>query len=583
MSVSYKPHRPTAKRLLNQIGSRYALSNMVLLFFLLPAYGTGLIFEAIRLETTFLERFAVATAGYLATILILIAARTTWPGESDKSRPGFVLATFLVAGAFRGVTILIAELITGQHQAGEEFYRLLGGPVFTFVTLTVGAVLASNYQRHRESLSALADERYRLQIRTAGIRAKVQIQRDELQSKVRNLLDPAIAKIQANLSGQSSIAVINSLQSTVDEVVRPLSLEVADTTDELEAVSGKAVLKEKAAVPKRIMLGEFLVPFWAALISSVISTPVAFIFEEPLGALSIIASIFASLFLCLGLIQKLTMSVPIKPELACVIVPVIYTISLSPIYLIADSLDWAVSVEQIHSLLLFGAVVGGTAFAAQFAQLQRKTTTEKLAAVNQELEILNASLRQELWLNRRRTASVLHGPVQAALFASAMKLSQTAEPTPELVVEVERDIQDALEKLNNPNNLEGEEISTVLEQIVEIWSDAAQITISFSEELERALLRKPLASEALIEISREFINNAIKHGKAETVSLRVFKVDPYRLAVEVTDDGQGAPPGAKPGFGSKLLTELSLSWNQSRVENKTVSYAEIVLGQDNWN
>ena len=122
-----------------------------------------------------------------------------------------------------------------------------------------------------------------------------------------------------------------------------------------------------------------------------------------------------------------------KPFFAYLIVPVIYAISLSPIYLIADLLEWDVSVEQIHALLLFGAVVGGTTFAAQFAQLQRKTTTEKLAGVNQQLEILNASLRQELWLNRRRTASVLHGPVQAALFASAMKLSQTAEPTPELV------------------------------------------------------------------------------------------------------------------------------------------------------
>jgi len=95
-----------------------------------------------------------------------------------------------------------------------------------------------------------------------------------------------------------------------------------------------------------------------------------------------------------------------------------------------------------------------------------------------------------------------------------------------------------------------------------------------------ALARRPLASEALIEISREFINNAIKHGKAEHVSLRVFRVDPYRLAVEVTDDGQGVPPGAKPGFGSKLLTELSLSWSQSRQDNKTFSYAEIVLGQE---
>ena len=581
MSDSYKPHRPTAKRLLNQIGSRYALSNQVLLFFLIPAYGTGFVFETLRLDTTFLERFLVATAGYLATISVLIAARTIWPGEKNKSRPGFVLAVFLIAGAFRGVTILIADIWTMQHQSGEELFRLLGGPVFTFVTLTVAAVLASNYQRHRESLSALADERYRLQIRSAGIRAKVQIQREELLSKVRNLLDPAISKIQATLSGQSSIAVINSLQSTVDEVVRPLSLEVADTTDELEAVSGKAVLREKAAIPNRIMLGEFLVPLWAALISSIIAVPVAFLLEEPLNALSIIASIFGSMLLCLGLIHKLTMSLPVKPFFAYLIVPVIYAISLSPIYLIADLLEWDVSVEQIHALLLFGAVVGGTTFAAQFAQLQRKTTTEKLAGVNQQLEILNASLRQELWLNRRRTASVLHGPVQAALFASAMKLSQTAEPTPELVAEVEKDIEDAIEKLNNPSNLEGEEISAVLEQIVEIWSDAAQITISFSEELERTLSRQPLASEALIEISREFINNAIKHGKAENVSLRVFRVDPYRLAVEVTDDGQGVPPGAKPGFGSKLLTELSLSWSQSRQDNKTFSYAEIVLGQEN--
>ena len=580
MSDSYKPHRPTAKRLLNQIGSRYALSNQVLLFFLIPAYGTGFVFETLRLDTTFLERFLVATAGYLATISVLIAARTIWPGEKNKSRPGFVLAVFLIAGAFRGVTILIADIWTMQHQSGEELFRLLGGPVFTFVTLTVAAVLASNYQRHRESLSALADERYRLQIRSAGIRAKVQIQREELLSKVRNLLDPAISKIQATLSGQSSIAVINSLQSTVDEVVRPLSLEVADTTDELEAVSGKAVLREKAAIPNRIMLGEFLVPLWAALISSIIAVPVAFLLEEPLNALSIIASIFGSMLLCLGLIHKLTMSLPVKPFFAYLIVPVIYAISLSPIYLIADLLEWDVSVEQIHALLLFGAVVGGTTFAAQFAQLQRKTTTEKLAGVNQQLEILNASLRQELWLNRRRTASVLHGPVQAALFASAMKLSQTAEPTPELVAEVEKDIEDAIEKLNNPSNLEGEEISAVLEQIVEIWSDAAQITISFSEELELALARRPLASEALIEISREFINNAIKHGKAEHVSLRVFRVDPYRLAVEVTDDGQGVPPGAKPGFGSKLLTELSLSWSQSRQDNKTFSYAEIVLGQE---
>ena len=580
MTDSYKPHRPTAKRLLNQIGSRYALSNQVLLFFLIPAYGSGFVFESLRLDTNFLERLLVATAGYLATILILIVARTIWPVEKNKSRPGFVLAVFFIAGAFRGVTLLTAEIITGQHQAGEELYRLLGGPVFTFVTLTVAAVLASNYQRHKESLSVLADERYRLQIRSAGIRAKVQIQREELQSKVRNLLDPAISKIQASLSSHSSVAVINSLRSTVDEVVRPLSIEVAESSDDLEAESGKAVLKEKAPIPRRIMLGEFLVPLWAALISSIGLVAAAFLIEQPRNSIVIIFSTFFSMLLFLGLIQQLTIALPVHPIFASVVIPLLYALSLSPMYLLADLLRWNVGTGQINALLLYGAVVGGTTFAAQFSQLQRKTTTENLAGVNQQLEILNASLRQELWLNRRRTASVLHGPVQAALFASAMKLSQTEEPTTELVAEVEKDIQNALEKLNNPSNLDREGISAVLEQIVDIWSDAASITIDLAPELEQAISPQPLTSEALIEISREFINNAIKHGKADLVSLRVFRLDPYRLAVEVTDNGQGLPPGAKPGFGSKLLTELSLNWKQSRVANQTVSYAEIVLLQE---
>jgi signal transduction histidine kinase len=160
-----------------------------------------------------------------------------------------------------------------------------------------------------------------------------------------------------------------------------------------------------------------------------------------------------------------------------------------------------------------------------------------------------------------------------------MKLSQESKPTPQLVAEVEKDIAQALEKLNNPSNLEGEDISDLLNQIVEIWSDAADIAIEIPEALEAAITKRPLASEALIEISREFITNAIKHGKASKVSLKVSRLDGARIAIEVIDDGQGLPPGAKPGFGSKLLSELSLVWRQSRVGDATVSYAEIVLGQ----
>jgi signal transduction histidine kinase len=581
MSDAYKPHRPTAKRLLTQIGSRYALSNQVILLFLIPAYGTGLIFESLRRDTNFLERFGVATAGYLSTIAVLLLARTFFDIKKERNRPLFILVVFLLSGFTRGLVILGLDVLTGQHQAGEEFFRLLGGPIFTFVTLTLAAVLASNYQRHRESLAALADERYRLQIRSAGIRAKVQIQREELLEKVRSMLDPAIAKIQANLTGHSSTEAIDSLRSTVDDVVRPLSLEVAEASDELEAESGKAVIREKAPIPPRILLGEFIVPLWATLILAFILVPAAFLVEDPPNSLTILLTASLSMFFGLGLFHLLTMKLPVQPLLAALVVPSLYAISLIPMYFTADLLQWNVTVPQINALLFFGACVGATTFAAQFTQLQRKATTEKLAAVNLQLEILNASLRQELWLNRRRTASVLHGPVQAALFASAMKLSQEQKPTAELVAEVEQDISAAIERLNNPSNLEGEDISDLLNQIVEIWSDAADISIEIPAELEAAIVRAPLTSEALIEISREFITNAIKHGKASKVSLKVSRLDDLRIAIQVVDDGQGLPPGAKPGFGSKLLSELSLVWRQSREGETTLSYAEIVLGNEN--
>jgi len=309
--------------------------------------------------------------------------------------------------------------------------------------------------------------------------------------------------------------------------------------------------------------------------------PAAFLLEQPLNSLIILLTAFLSMFLGLGLFQLLTSKLSVHPFFAALAVPSFSAISLIPMYFAAEVLQWNVTVQQVHALLLFGVCVGATTFAAQFAQLQRKTTTEKLVAVNLQLEILNASLRQELWLNRRRTASVLHGPVQAALFASAMKLSQEQKPTPELVAEVEQDIASALEKLNNPSNLEGEDISDLLNQIIEIWSDAAEISIEIPGSLEAAIAKQPLASEALIEISREFITNAIKHGKASSVSLKVSRLDDLRIAIEVVDDGQGVPPGAKPGFGSKILSELSLVWRLTRAGDATLSYAEIVLGQEN--
>jgi fumarate reductase subunit D len=103
---SYKPHRPTAKRLFQQVGSRYALSNPVLVLFLIPAFGVGLIFDQTRSDAPLEYRLLSATIGYIATITPLLIARIFLPNKPRPSRPALMMAIFLLAGLIRGLNFV---------------------------------------------------------------------------------------------------------------------------------------------------------------------------------------------------------------------------------------------------------------------------------------------------------------------------------------------------------------------------------------------------------------------------------------------------------------------------------------------
>jgi signal transduction histidine kinase len=235
---------------------------------------------------------------------------------------------------------------------------------------------------------------------------------------------------------------------------------------------------------------------------------------------------------------------------------------------------------QVFTMLFFEWSLGLLLFFAQLVQLQRRETTERLKDVNRQLEVISSRLSQELWLNRKRMAALLHGPIQAALYASAMGMAQTNNPTPDYLTKVQKDIETALEQLNNPNRLESETLLSVLNQIKELWSGSVEVEIEIPTELELAITNEPLTCEATIELARELVTNSIKHGQASKVKVTINQIDPTRFSVEVTDNGKAPLEGATPGYGTKVLNELSLNWERTRLGDTTRSYAEMVLAQD---
>jgi len=581
VTEEYKPHRPTAKRLFQQVGSRYALSNQVLLLFLVPAYGVGLIFDVTRIDSTFEYRFLSATVGYLATITPLLIARIFLPNKPRRSRPVLIMAIFMATGLIRGLVLLEFSILSGQFQEGEILYRLVGGPLFTLIALVLNSIVASNYGRYKEALVLLAAERLRLQVRSAGVLARVQQQQEELTAKVETLIRPAIRKIQETLTSDSSAAVISSLRHAAEEVVRPLSREVADGQDDLNFESEPAAVRVKSALPERVILGEFLIPFWAATMSIGLLVSSVLLLEEPLVALLVLALIFA-LILGFGLVvQRLTSKLEMPTVLAWITVSLIYTLPLGAFLFIKPLLAMESTNAQILTMMFFEWNLGLLLFFAQIVQLQRRETTLRLEEVNRQLEVISSRLSQELWLNRKRMAALLHGPVQAALYAAAIGMAQTSNPSPEYLARVQKDIESALEQLSNPNRLETETLLSVLNQVRELWSDSVEIKIEIPTELEQAITKEPLTCDATIELTRELITNSIKHGHASQVEVKIERIEPSRFSVEVIDNGQAADPTANPGYGTKVLNELSLNWGRTRSGDTTRSYAEMVLAVGN--
>ena len=580
MTEEYKPHRPTAKRLFQQVGSRYALSNPVLLLFLIPAFGVGIIFDQTRSDSTFEYRLISATIGYIATIVPLLIARIFLPNKPRPSRPALLMVVFALAGLIRGLTLLEFSILSGQFQEGEILYRLVGGPLFTLISLILNAIVVSNYARHKEALSMLAAERLRLQVRSAGVLARVQQQQEELSEKVESLIRPAIRKIQETLASASSAAVIGSLRDAADEVIRPLSREVAEGQDDLNFENEPAAVRVKSALPKRVILGEFLIPFWAATMSIGLLVSSTVLLEEPAMTLIVLTLIFALIFGFGRIVQALTYKLEIPTLAAWVLVPLIYAFPLSAFFVLKPILNMQSTDAQVFTMLFFEWSLGLLLFFAQLVQLQRRETTERLKDVNRQLEVISSRLSQELWLNRKRMAALLHGPIQAALYASAMGMAQTNNPTPDYLAKVQKDIETALEQLNNPNRLESETLLSVLNQIKELWSGSVEVQIEIPAELELAITNEPLTCEATIELARELVTNSIKHGQASKVKVTINQIDPTRFSVEVTDNGKALIEGATPGYGTKVLNELSLNWERTRLGDTTRSYAEMVLAQD---
>lgn len=580
MAERFITPKTSLREAINNAAGPIALSNRVLLQFAPLSFALIIASSPARLSGTIVDWLIIATVGYLVTVLVLLGFRATVLPSTPGRKPKILLTSiaYLLAGLIRGLAVYLTGAALDVMPQAELWYRLFGGPLYVYGSIAVLAIFNASRLRHENTLAELEAEKAELDELRGGIRERIRLQRADLLRRVQITLEPAVKEIQSQLES-SSKTISAKLTDLVDTVVRPLSRDIGTTTNvdnQVSQISRRASgAYSKSRFPSRLSAGSMIVPEIAffgtasiAIASNVITFPDAVLLTSVVSLVVI--------FLSYKAFQVMLKNVWVPFVLAFLIS--ILTAILSAI--IANSalavLGFVLSPTLYIQSISAQVVITLVSFYMQFLRTQRRDAEREMTNVVSDLAIMNSQLRQEVWLNRRRIASILHGSVQSALYASAIRLAKTDTPTQEEVAAVQADISAAINKLESTEGAEN--FTDVLEQIKTVWDGALEIELpSIGVEIQQKLDANPVASACAAEVVREAVSNAAKHGKAEHVVIALEQTGANLLGITVTNDGQPLGEEVVAGYGSSILDEVAFTWQLENRGGFTVLGAAIAV------
>jgi len=552
------------------------------IFFAVPAALTGIFFDFPRLGGGPLAGWTLLLiAAILAPIVVIellsqLFGKSTW----QKPKPMVVILILIFAGLARGATFHFLGGAFDIVPADDLTYRLVGGPLYVGAVYMVGNYILLASIDHRRISSTLQEERTNLKLSKQGFESQLSSLRLAQMSRVRELLAPAIWELgkllkDASLSKDASRA-IEALRQLNEEIVRPLSHSMTQKFELpvlTKGISQRSRLGQ-FVLPAKVLLGATIPVTAFAPFVAVITFSAASGLLGTLNALLVGSVVTAILTLELVVIKRLFGGVTVSLPGAILVSVGVGTL--------LGATAWAMATYEFLSLpntialqsFVFFIVTMLVFFALGVVQMQRNQATEELEKAVEDLRLLTSQLRQQVWLSQKTLATELHGSVQAALNASAMRLAQTENPTPEDLDRVRLDLDKAMQRLGVDDYLNGQTIEELLEQICDLWEASCEINYRLSPQASSALADDSAAAYCTLEVIREAVNNAIKHGEAKQVDISA-ELDGEVIELTVTNDGSNTQLSG-PGLGSSLYQELALDYKLS-LGSPTKLWAKIPL------
>jgi signal transduction histidine kinase len=538
--------------------------------------------------------------GGLGVAVVLLIFRWFYRGDSQTSNgvgQVKILFAWLLAASFGVELQLTISALNGP--VPQAYFDAIPLGILSFM----GLIFSVTILRHvilelRASALELAERRFQLQHLKANLENRLLEQKTALDLEVKQRLESHILAIRAELDqlqANTAGAIADRLRLAIDNVVRPLSIEIAnDVAVDVESLPTIRELRKRirrlpfiTRMRRDVPLGYvFNVPLTAVFLLIFVMPTYSFLF----GGVALVTVALPAAVLCLTviwLLSRSTLRVQIPFILAGLIAIISGIITAMPFLILGALTLNGVDLGLIAYVAFAGALITvGTSITALFIETAY-LNLEQAGQDNTETRKLVGYLQNQSQINRRTMAQVVHGKVQARLQAANIRLKQASEITDQLVRDVTADLDGAMLDTTE-TRLGRSDLSEQLGEMAAQWEGICDLSFVYEPGVIDVIDRNEIVKSSVVEIIREAVNNAVKHGAADeaeaTVSLaaqgRILVV--VRNAVYAADTMTGAPDTGSVqnrGYGSRMLDQITDEWSVEFADGDAILRATVTLTQ----
>jgi hypothetical protein len=557
-----------------ELASPSSLSLAVTLFYL-PFGLLGPVFiDAQRLGGPIFLWLLIGLVGQLVLMfIVLLGKRVADQISRVGTRAAFTVFVFVAATSARGSAIAALVFGLGYTDMPEFRYRF-GAAVFPqTVTLVVIALALTHFQSNLKLVQSLESEKSRIVKLQSSTYERLLTYRETLLLEVKQSLFPVTRRLQEALdtsrNAGSDQGQVMQLSQLVDTEMKPLVTKLAKfgaTVSLRKPVAPKARSLEYA-FPAKLSLRSAISPRLSGLLILLSAIGQSARDLSPAQGWVFVVVTGVGMTLLVGLLRALLGRWSPPVALAITLAALANALSAGLVVWLQPLLGLPTPGFLLVPAMGIGALIGLFTSVYQAMNQRQQELEGLLRSVNGAYRANVSLLRQQMWLVRRKISILVHGVIQSALRVAILKIQSTPRMTDDVAMAIRADISNAFDELDD-DQLVPSEIEDLLAEIALTWQGVVTVDYSVSDAKRRGLNDNDACRWCVNEIALEAVHNAVVHGEANQVNIKVTNEE-FEVIVEVVDDGAGLSGNDEPGLGSQMLDEICVEWKRWRDDDGT--------------